>query len=121
LIGDKMNLFQIFLLFIGIALIFISRLLYSYKKVTKGFLITLMLTSFVIIFVSLFPELTIFLSRLLGVGRGSDAVVYLAIIFLLFALVKTNLKITELERKLSLLVQNLALNNYEKPKKKDKK
>ena len=117
-----MNVFQWLLVLFGLILLILSRLLYSYKKVTKSFLATLLFSSLIIIIVGLFPEITSFLSNLLGIGRGADAVIYLSIIFLFFMQIKTNLRITQVELKLSKLVQNLALENAKVSKtKKNKK
>ncbi len=116
-----MNLFQLILVFVGLTLLVSSRILYSYKKITKSFLATLIFSSLIMLIVGSFPEITSFFSIVLGIGRGADAVVYLSIIFLFFMQIKINLRLTELEHKLSKFVQNLALENAKIPKRKKTK
>lgn len=99
----------------------LSSMLYSYRKISKGFLVTLVFSSLILIIVALFPDFTFVLSKILGVSRGADAVVYLAILFLFLMLVRTNIKIMELELKLTKLVRNLAIENAKFPKKNKKR
>jgi hypothetical protein len=55
------------------------------------------------------PETTSMLARLLGVGRGADVVVYLALVAAFYLIFRMFAKIEALERQLTKLVRGLAL------------
>ena len=55
------------------------------------------------------PESTTFLANRLGVGRGVDLVTYLALLFIFFLLFRLFTRIEELERDITRLVRELAL------------
>jgi hypothetical protein len=57
----------------------------------------------------LFPDLSMRLAALFGVTRGVDLVLYLSIVALGFLWLHQAAKIQDLERKLALLVRELAL------------
>ncbi|MDP3244366.1 MAG: DUF2304 family protein [bacterium] len=59
------------------------------------------------------PRVTNLLANLLGVGRGADAVFYLAIIILFYAVFRLYGKLEGLEHKLSELVKKIALKDWE--------
>lgn len=63
------------------------------------------------------PELTQRLARLLGVGRGADAILYLAVVTLSYAFFRLYMRLRDLERQLTILVRALALDkaNKERP------
>ena len=62
----------------------------------------------VITFVFL-PETTQLLANLLGVGRGVDLVIYVAIVALFYLLFKLFVKIESVEQEISTLVRKIAL------------
>jgi small membrane protein len=55
------------------------------------------------------PNLFQELARALGVGRGADAVFYLALVGLSYAFFKLYLKLRSLEQQITLLVRQMAL------------
>lgn len=57
---------------------------------------------------SLLPDTTTFFANLLGIGRGVDLAVYIAILALLFFVFKLYAKLNELEQELTTLVRELA-------------
>ena len=59
--------------------------------------------------VALRPETASFLAGTLGVGRGADLVVYLALAAVFYLLFKMFAKIEDLERQLTRIVRALAL------------
>jgi hypothetical protein len=59
--------------------------------------------------VVLVPEMTQRVARILGVGRGADAVFYLSLVGLSYAFFRLYLKIRHLEQQLTLLVRKQAL------------
>jgi hypothetical protein len=71
---------------------------------------------FALAVVVLVPDITWTLARLLGVGRGVDAVLYLAIVGLSYAMFRQYLHIRRVEQQLTQLVRQLALAQAEKPR-----
>ena len=63
----------------------------------------------------LVPDLTQWLARLLGVGRGADAVFYLSLVGLSYAFFRTYLRICHLEHQITLLIRKLALKEAPTP------
>ena len=59
------------------------------------------------------PESTTFLAHRLGVGRGVDLVTYLALLFIFFLLFRLFSRIEELERDITRLVREIALQRAE--------
>ncbi len=55
------------------------------------------------------PSLTQRVARVLGVGRGVDAVFYLTIVLLFYLVFRVHMRIRGLERQLTELVRKLAL------------
>ena len=55
------------------------------------------------------PGLTQFLAKILGVGRGADAVFYVSIVALSYAFFRLYLRSRQLEQQLTVLVRKLAL------------
>ncbi|HBH16816.1 MAG TPA: DUF2304 domain-containing protein [Candidatus Veblenbacteria bacterium] len=62
------------------------------------------------------PETSSYLATVVGVGRGSDLVVYLAIILVFYLLFKIFLRLERSERALTTIVRQLALKNTEDKK-----
>lgn len=63
----------------------------------------------------LVPDLTQWFARLLGVGRGADAVFYLSLVGLSYAFFRICLRTRHLEHQITLLVRKLALKEARKP------
>lgn len=55
------------------------------------------------------PNATFYVAHLVGVGRGADVVVYVALVIIFFILFQFILKLTRLERNLTKVVRELAL------------
>lgn len=62
------------------------------------------------------PELTSILARKLGIGRGSDAVVYGSILVLFYLIFRTNVLLENLRHDLTKLIRLQALKDAEKKK-----
>lgn len=82
----------------------------------KNFLFWLMVFIFALIGV-LKPEITSFLANKLGIGRGTDAVIYASILLLFYLIFRTNILLENLRHDLTKLVRHLALKDEQKPKK----
>jgi len=57
------------------------------------------------------PDATMYFARLLGVGRGADVVVYLALALLFFLFFKLMVKVEKIDKKITKLVRENALSN----------
>lgn len=60
------------------------------------------------------PDLTVRVANYVGIGRGSDLVVYSALIFLFYFIFRLLLRIENMEKNLTKVVRDEALNNYDK-------
>ena len=67
--------------------------------------------------VVIWPQVTVDIANRVGVGRGSDLVVYLALIFLFYALFRLLLRIEKLEKNLTQVVRSEALKDKSDPTK----
>lgn len=101
------------ILIILIALI-VLRLFAKYKsrevsmRQLLGWLVIWVLAAAVIIW----PDPTVRLANLVGVGRGSDLVIYLAIIFLFYTVFRLILRIENMEKNLTKVVRAEALKEH---------
>lgn len=59
------------------------------------------------------PEITTIVANKFGIGRGADFVLYLAIILVFYLLFKLNLKVETLNRDLTKIVRERALEDIE--------
>ncbi len=96
---------------IGVVLFILPNIYSSYKKknlTTFGALLWLFfwLIGLVIIW---FPELIGLIGGLMGVERSIDALVYIAIVYLLYASLRQKISINELSKEITLLSRKLAL------------
>lgn len=65
-----------------------------------------------VLVVAVLPNSAQVLARLLGVGRGADLVIYMALALIFFLLFKVFVKIESLERDISKLVREEALREH---------
>ncbi len=63
--------------------------------------------------VAMVPDVTSYLARLVGVGRGVDLVTYLALLLVFYLVFKLFVKLEKIERQFTSLVQKLALREPE--------
>lgn len=71
----------------------------------------------VIIVVALIPQVTDVLSGMLGIGRGFDLAIYVAIILLFYLVFRLMVKIDKLEHEITKIVRTVAINNRIQEKK----
>jgi len=60
------------------------------------------------------PDLTVSLANLVGIGRGSDLVVYSALIFLFYFIFRLLLRLEKIEKNLTKVVREEALKEYDR-------
>jgi len=56
------------------------------------------------------PNITVYLAKMLGVGRGVDAVLYIAVAALFFMLFRIWIRVEKMEKNITELVRKEALN-----------
>ncbi|HBK34204.1 TPA: DUF2304 domain-containing protein [Candidatus Uhrbacteria bacterium] len=114
-----MSFLQIFLLFF-----FVFALLRTMKQFRAHQLPVHWTLLWVIVWVGagvmvLLPQTTDIAARLVGVGRGVDVVIYLAIVSLFYLLFRLYARLEGVEREITKLVRMIALNAKEDASKKD--
>ena len=85
--------------------------IYVYLKFQSAIADAIMLLIFIaagILFV-LFPQITTRIANKLGVGRGTDLIVYLCIVFFLFVVLRLYAKIRRLEQTITKIVRENSL------------
>jgi len=85
------------------------------KKISIGELFFWLAIWFGLSFVVFFPGITSQVADLLGIGRGADVITYVSIGILFYLIFRLYVKLEDTERKITLLVRELA---FEKNKKK---
>ncbi|TMI85612.1 MAG: DUF2304 domain-containing protein, partial [Bacteroidetes bacterium] len=85
--------------------------IYVYLKFQSVIADAIMLLLFIaagIVFV-LFPQLTTKIANKLGVGRGTDLILYVCIIFFLFVMIRMYARIRKLEQTVTKIVRDNSL------------
>ena len=67
------------------------------------------------------PRLTSFVARWLGIGRGSDVVIYISIALLFYLIFRLSITLEETKREITELVRKIALDQVENTAKKNKR
>lgn len=100
---------QIFLLTLPVLGIIVVIVRYRQRRIsTRSLLLWFPLWS-VAAFVILFPDTTVEVAQLLGIGRGTDLVLYLSVIFIFYLLFRMIVRFERIDREITLIVRNLAL------------
>ncbi len=109
-----MNLFQIFfLIFVIVAIVVV------FRRYREGFL-GIKGTIFWIVFwvcaaiVVLIPNSTLVIAHRLGIGRGSDLIIYASVAIIFFLLFRFHIKMESLHRDMTKIVREIALKAKEK-------
>lgn len=63
--------------------------------------------------VVIWPNLTVLIANYVGIGRGADLVVYGALIVLFYSLFRLLIRIEKLEKNLTKLVRQRAIDDYD--------
>ena len=67
-----------------------------------------------LIFVVFFPDVTSQVADILGIGRGTDVIVYTSIVLSLYMIFRLYVKVEETEREITKLVRVIAIKNKKK-------
>ena len=60
------------------------------------------------------PEITSYLANILGIGRGADLVVYLAVLAIIYLLFRVFVRLNKIEAEITKLVRDDAIKNVKK-------
>ncbi len=60
------------------------------------------------------PEITSYLANILGIGRGADLVVYLAVLVIIYLLFRVFVRLNKIEAEITKLVREDAIKNVKK-------
>jgi len=60
------------------------------------------------------PEITSYLANILGIGRGADLVVYLAVLAIIYLLFRVFVRLNKIETEITKLVREDAIKNAKK-------
>lgn len=103
------------ILFIFFVLFVLSRIVLRWRdgSISLGEFLFWLLLWCVIALIVLLPQTSSFLARLLGVGRGVDAVVYISIVILFYAIFRIVVKLEFIEHEITLMVRKSALKEAE--------
>lgn len=104
-----MSLIQIFILVVVLAVWWRLYVRLRAAELTVGTFVEWFLLWCAVAVVALVPGVTSYVAALFGVGRGSDLVVYLALLLGFYLLFKLFTKVERVERQLTSLVRTLAL------------
>jgi hypothetical protein len=63
------------------------------------------------------PHVTTYVARVLGIGRGSDVVLYVSIALLFYLIFRLSISIEEIRRDITNIVRKIAMENLQQSKK----
>lgn len=107
-----MTLVQFLIIALSILVLYRTILGFKRKRVTpKTFIFWLGLWIAVII-LAILPQITDFLSEILGVGRGVDVAVYFSILLIFFLLYKIIVRLEKIEHEITEIVRQIALKKF---------
>ena len=98
-------------LIVAFALLVIARIVLSFKKKKISFkaLIFWLFLWTAMLLVVLLPQTTVLLANVLGIWRGTDAAVYLSIVFIFYLLFRIFVKLEKIENDLTTVVREIGL------------
>lgn len=109
-----MQPFQYIVIFCGLFFMYVIKNFYIRDKIKKETYIFFMFVSFSLILIGIYPTLTSTISRLLGIGRGVDLLIYISLLIIFYLLIRIFVKQKDLEDQISKIVEELALERVKK-------
>ncbi len=101
--------FQIFLIVFSVIVITRALRQYNKKEVSRYWVIAWSLVWCVVIGVALMPQGTDAIAEAVGVGRGADLLVYLSVVFLLYAVHRLMVREQKTREEMTELVRAIAI------------
>lgn len=103
----------ILILFVLFALLKVA-MRYKEKVISLQELLAWTIFWFLVAFIVLFPDITSYAANLVGVGRGVDLVIYLAILILFYLMFRALVKLDKVEKDVTKVVRKAALEEEKK-------
>lgn len=107
-------IFQAFLIAFSVYAIARSFRQYANKQVSKYWAIVWSVLWLVVIGVALMPQATDRIASIAGVGRGADLLVYLAVTFLLYAVLRLLVRQQKMSEEITELVRKIAIDRADR-------
>lgn len=84
---------------------------YKDKTINRREFIFWVLVWLIVGVIVLFPELTTYLARLVGIGRGVDLIIYISIAILFYMVFKIFLRIDKIDQEITALTRKTAIDD----------
>lgn len=110
-------IFQLFLIAFSIFAIAITTKQYQKKKVSLYWFTLWALLWILVIVVALLPQATDPIAQLVGVERGADLLVYVAIVILAYSLYRVLVRLEKVQKEITEVVRKVAINKAQEPDK----
>ncbi|WP_304125012.1 DUF2304 domain-containing protein [Methanosphaera cuniculi] len=111
-----MYTYQIIMLIIVILIIYWTMRNYSSENFNLGLSVGISLIAIVIFVLTLFPQISVNLAEIVGLGRGLDLLYILAFLFILYVLFKLYNMIEDQKRRINQLISQLAIEKHDDEK-----
>ena len=110
------------ILIVAFVIFALSRTVVRFREgtLTSGWLILWSAVWVAVAVAAILPQTTSWFARLLGVGRGVDAVIYLSIIVLFYLVFRVFLRLQRLDHDITLVVRELGMRKKAEGAGKDK-
>ncbi|MBU4315184.1 DUF2304 domain-containing protein [Patescibacteria group bacterium] len=109
-------IFQILLIAFALFAITITTKQYRLRKVSLYWFISWTLLWTIVIVVALIPQATDPIAQLVGIERGADLLVYVAIVVLSYGLYRVLVRLEKVQKEITQVVRQVAINKAEKSK-----
>lgn len=105
-----MNL-RVFLVIISILIFLFVSILVAKNKLLLKYALLWFITSVFLVILSIFPGISNYFSNLFGFEKTSNFIFYSIIGFLTLIAISISVSVTSLNKKMTIIVQNMAINN----------
>ncbi len=104
--------YQLIIIILCIISLLFSIKRYNDQKITLGICITWDLLAILVIIATVFPQISMGLANIVGLGRGLDALYIIALFIILYILFKLYNMIEDQKRRINELISQLAIHNH---------
>ncbi|HMB25833.1 MAG TPA: DUF2304 family protein [Patescibacteria group bacterium] len=109
-----MSVFQVLILLFIAFVIFRAAVKLKQKQISVWLFGFWTLLWLIVALIDIFPMSVSYVANMIGVGRGVDLIIYLAVIILFYAGFRLNLKLNKIEEKMTELVGKIAVDSTKK-------
>lgn len=108
-----MLVYQLIIPIIAILIIYWAVKKFRDEKISLGLALTIITFVALMFIASTFPQISIILAKITGLGRGLDALYIIAILILMFLIFKLYNMIEDQKRRINELISQLAIYNHD--------